>query len=75
MRVLIALSRLVNRFVYKEPCMFCTSLYWHKSKWVPVFNRIFFWHKDHCHRCFTYDLVHSEKFYQLVLKAMKNHKG
>lgn len=67
-------SRLINRFVYKEPCMLCSSLYWHMSPKEKVFNRIFFWHKKHCRRCFSYDFHNHPRYYQYLMDSLKEKR-
>ena len=68
---LISLSRLANRFVYKEPCMVCASAYWHNKPTVVWFDRLFYWQKEHSYRCFSYEFQNNPVYYKHVMDGLK----
>lgn len=58
--VRVRLSRLINRYVLrgKPNQMICTRLYVSDIRWaIKIADTIFFFHEEHCRRCFYYDLA------------------
>lgn len=71
---LIRISRLANRFVYKEPCMVCASAFWQDKPSVKWFNRLFFWHENHSERCFSYEFQTNHRYYNHVMTGLKQKR-